>query len=573
MATTDGRAVAAVTGASAGVGRAAVREFARAGYAVALLARGQQGLDGAAEDVRACGVPALTVSVDVADADAVERSADRIERELGQIDVWVNCAFTGYLAPLSEVTIEEFHRVTDVTYHGQVHGTVAALRRFRPRDSGVVVNVGSAMAFRGIPLQSSYSGAKHAIAGFTESVVTELINDRSSVDVRMVQLPGLNTPQFRWMLNKMPRRPMPVAPIYQPELAGRAIRFAAEHPRRNMWVGISTARRVEWSGRHRGCRGCAVAAEVTPRPGGGSAGSFTHSAFFYRGDSDYLGRTLSFIRAGLAAGHHVAAVVPPVRMRLLRAGLGGEADRVPMLDMATAGRNPGWIIPGILRAFADGRTDRHVRIIGEPVWPGRTPAEYSCCVQHEALINLAFAGRDASILCPYDTRRLGSRVLADAEATHPVIVDGDGDRGSATFAPGDVLAAHNPPLPEPVAVVAWPFDRSSLRRTRRFVAGEATRLGASEDRVEDIVLVAAELTANSVAHGGGSGTIRIWPDGGQVACEVRDRGHVTDALAGRRPASVSQVGGRDLLLVHQLSDLVQMQTAADGTAVRAHVSF
>lgn len=242
VATADGRKIAVVTGGSAGVGRAAVREFVRGGYAVAVLARGYQGLEGAAKDVESYGGgPALTDSVDVADADAVEEAAERVEQDLGEIDVWVNCAFTGYLAPLSEVTTAEFQRVTEVTYHGQVHGTMAALRRFRPRDRGVIVNVGSAMAYRGIPLQSSYCGAKHAIVGFTESLTTELINDNSNVKACMVQLPGLNTPQFRWVLSRMPQHPRPVAPVYQPELAGRAIRFIAEHPRRNMWVGISTA--------------------------------------------------------------------------------------------------------------------------------------------------------------------------------------------------------------------------------------------------------------------------------------------------------------------------------------------
>lgn len=241
MATNDGRPVAVVTGGSAGVGRAAVREFARAGYAVAVLARGQHGLDGAAREVEGSGGAVLPVPVDVSDPQAVDRAAERVERDFGRIDVWVNCAFAGYLAPVSDVSTAEFHRVTDVTYHGQVHGTMAALRRLRPRDRGVIVNVGSALAFRGLPLQSAYCGAKHAVIGFTESVRTELIHERSNVRVCTVQLPGLNTPQFRWMLNKMPRRPRPVAPIYQPELAGRAIRFVAEHPRRNMWLGISTA--------------------------------------------------------------------------------------------------------------------------------------------------------------------------------------------------------------------------------------------------------------------------------------------------------------------------------------------
>jgi NAD(P)-dependent dehydrogenase (short-subunit alcohol dehydrogenase family) len=233
--------VVVVTGGTAGVGRAAVREFARCGYDVAVLARGAAGLAGAADDVRAEGRRALAVPVDVADADAVEEAAARVEAELGPIDVWVNAAFAGVLAFFWDTPVAEYRRSTEVTYLGQVHGTRAALARMRPRDHGVVVNVSSAMAYRSIPLQSAYCGAKHAIKGFTESVMTELAHERSAVRLCMVQLPGLNTPQFDWNRNRMPGHPRPVPPVFQPETAARAIRFVAEHPRRSIWVGVSTA--------------------------------------------------------------------------------------------------------------------------------------------------------------------------------------------------------------------------------------------------------------------------------------------------------------------------------------------
>jgi NAD(P)-dependent dehydrogenase (short-subunit alcohol dehydrogenase family) len=181
------------------------------------------------------------VPVDVADAGAVREAAATVERELGEIGVWVNTAFTGSLAYAWDTSEEEFRRMTEVTYYGQVHGTLAALERMRPRNRGVVVNVGSALAYRGIPLQSAYCGAKHAVVGFSESVMCELAHEKSKVRLCMVQLPGLNTPQFNWNLSRLRRHPQPVPPVFQPEVAGRAIAFLAEHPRRNMWVGISTA--------------------------------------------------------------------------------------------------------------------------------------------------------------------------------------------------------------------------------------------------------------------------------------------------------------------------------------------
>lgn len=232
--------VAVVTGGSGGVGRAVVRELAGAGYDVAVLARGRAGLDGARHDVELAGRRCLTLRVDVADRAAVDSAADRVEAELGDVDVWVNVAFAGALAWFWDTTPEEFDRMTAVTYLGTVNGTRAALRHMRPRDRGAVVNVSSAMAYRSIPLQSAYCGAKHAIKGFTESVLTELLAEKSAVSIGLVTLPGVNTTQFDWNLNKMSGHPRPVPPIVQPEVAARAVRYAAEHPRRNTWVGIAT---------------------------------------------------------------------------------------------------------------------------------------------------------------------------------------------------------------------------------------------------------------------------------------------------------------------------------------------
>jgi NAD(P)-dependent dehydrogenase (short-subunit alcohol dehydrogenase family) len=209
---------------------------------VALLARGEDGLEGAAEDIRRAGGTPLPIEVDMADFAAVDAAAERVEKELGSIDLWVNDAFSSVFAPFTEIDMDEFTRVTQVSYLGYVYGTKAALTRMLPRDRGTVVQVGSALAYRGIPLQSAYCGAKHAIQGFNESLRVELLHVKSNVHVTMVQMPAVNTPQFGWVLSRLPQKAQPVPPIYQPEVAAKAVLYAAEHPkRREYWVGGSTA--------------------------------------------------------------------------------------------------------------------------------------------------------------------------------------------------------------------------------------------------------------------------------------------------------------------------------------------
>jgi short-subunit dehydrogenase len=232
--------VVVITGASAGVGCATALEFARRGYDVGLIARNEARLERVATETRRLNARAAVATADVADFAALEAAAEQIERALGPIDIWVNNAMATVFAPAQAISPAEFKRATEVTYLGQVHGTLVALARMRPRNRGTIVNVGSALAYRAIPLQSAYCGAKYAVRGFTDALRSELMHDKVDVHVTMVHLPAVNTPQFDWALNKMPMRPQPVPPIFQPEVPARAIVFAAQHRRREVWVGLPT---------------------------------------------------------------------------------------------------------------------------------------------------------------------------------------------------------------------------------------------------------------------------------------------------------------------------------------------
>ena len=230
-----------ITGGTAGVGRACAEAFARRGWSVGIIARDADRLAQTERALRAMGAAdVLTVSADIADAAAVDKAAAAFEKALGPIEVWVNNVMTTVFAALSQMTADEFRRVTEVTYLGQVYGTMAALRHMRPRRRGRIIQVGSGLSYRSVPLQSAYCGAKHAIRGFTDSLRSELIHDQAGIDLCMIYLPAMNTPQFGWARNRMPQLPYPAPPIYQPQAAARAVVFAALNPRREIWVGRST---------------------------------------------------------------------------------------------------------------------------------------------------------------------------------------------------------------------------------------------------------------------------------------------------------------------------------------------
>ena len=298
---------------------------------------------------------------------------------------------------------------------------------------------------------------------------------------------------------------------------------------------------------------------------------FAHPALFYRDIQEYLAGTVPFIEEGLAAGEPVAVAVPASNLRPLRTGLGASAERVRFTDMSRAGRNPGRIIPEVLRGFADAYPTGRVRIIGEPIWPARTPAEYPACVQHEALINKAFRGRNVTILCPYDAARLNAGWLTDAYTTHPVVVDDGREERSTTYDADGAVSAFNELLVPPPRAVVFAFDVNRLSGARDLAVELAERLGLTDERWDDFSLAVTELTTNSVQHGGGSGTVSVWGVGTQIVCEVRDRGWLHDPLAGRRPPQRDRPGGRGLLMVHHLADLVRIHTGSGGTTVRFYM--
>lgn len=298
--------------------------------------------------------------------------------------------------------------------------------------------------------------------------------------------------------------------------------------------------------------------------------TFVHPALFYRTDQEYLAALVPFATEGLDAGHPVAMALPGDRLELVRSGLGALARHVTLLDMAVEGRNPGRIIARVLRRFADRHRDRHVRIVGEPIWAGRSAAEYPACAQHEALINLAFDGRDVTILCPYDVSALSAQAVADAVVTHPVVWEGTSSYESDDYDVAGLLARYNEPLPPPPADAVFEVSATGdLAEARRFAAA---RCGGS-DRASDVELIVTELATNSLRHSGGPCRVGVWRVDGHLVCDVRDSGTFSDPLAGRRPPEPGQLSGRGLLMVNDLADLVRLHTGPGGTTVRALISL
>jgi anti-sigma regulatory factor (Ser/Thr protein kinase) len=305
-----------------------------------------------------------------------------------------------------------------------------------------------------------------------------------------------------------------------------------------------------------------------------TAERFVHPALLYRDDEEYLAGTVPFIRAGLAAGEPVAVAVPGPNLRLIRSALGPDAERVVLRDMTVAGRNPGRIIPTVLLAFANAHPRRRVRLIGEPIWPGRSPTEYPACAQHEALINAAFAGRSATILCPYNTELLDPAWIEDAYRTHPVMIDTDRQFDSDHYDdPFAAAAGFNQPLPDvPADAASMTVDLYNLAAVRRFVAEHGDRAGLTPERIHHLTLAVTELATNAVKYGGGSGELSVWSEKDQLVCQLTDSGHLTNLLAGRIPVPANaDNGGRGLLLVNQLCDLVRLYTTPTGTTTRIHL--
>jgi anti-sigma regulatory factor (Ser/Thr protein kinase) len=302
-------------------------------------------------------------------------------------------------------------------------------------------------------------------------------------------------------------------------------------------------------------------------------GVFIHDALFYRDDATYLNGVVPFVESGLAADEPVLVAVPGQRLAPVREALAGVDNRVRFADMTMAGANPGRIIPGVLLAFAATHPDRRVRIVGEPVWAGRSVLEYPACVQHEALINVAFEGREAAILCPYDTSALSPIAVMDARRTHPTVIEQDRRSRSPGYQdPVALSGEYNRPMPDPpVSARSVPVAFDQLTRIRRFVADQAVAAGLAPDRAVDLVFAVNELATNSIEHGGGAGTLTTWRTDQHLVCEVSDGGHLRDPMAGRRPARPTAVRGRGLVTVHLLCDLVRVHTRPGHTAVRVHM--
>lgn len=312
-----------------------------------------------------------------------------------------------------------------------------------------------------------------------------------------------------------------------------------------------------------------------------NSSSCEHLALFYRDEEDYVGGVLPFLADGVARDAAVLVAVPPQRRALLERHMDGLRDHLSFVNMADLGRNPGRIIPGV-RQFAEAHAPRPLAFVGEPVWPGRTIAETRAVTSHEALLNLAFAGTPGAILCPYDAVGLAAEVLADAEVTHPLLLEVGLRRPSARFVPPSTVHGPVPPLPPPPSwAECLPYGAGRLVALRRFVRRHARAAGLGGRRTHDALLAVTEVATNSVRHGGGGGTLWVWTepaadgssgqDGGELVCELRDAGHIQDPLAGRYLPSDDAENGRGLWLVHQLCDLVEMRSDRSGTITRLHL--
>jgi anti-sigma regulatory factor (Ser/Thr protein kinase) len=303
-----------------------------------------------------------------------------------------------------------------------------------------------------------------------------------------------------------------------------------------------------------------------------SAGTFRHVGFFYRTEAEYAGTIATFLRDGLAADEPAFAAVPPASVTLVSDTLGDDARRVEFADMTEMGLNPAWIIPRVL-AFTGRHAGRRVRYVGEPIWASRSPAELREATKHEALINLAFAGAEAEILCPYDSTTLAPAVLADARRTHPLLLSGGRSGTSPDYAvPFRLPSSCSLPLPAPRDDAMSYTYRTDLSQVRALVLKHAMDAGLPDARANDLVLAVSEVAANTLRHTRSSGTLTIWHDPDEIICEIHDEGVITDPLAGRRAPAPDAFGGHGLWLVHQVCDLVELRSDNTGTTIRMHMS-